>query len=274
VIPIDGEHSSAWSTAGRDRMFVSLAMAREKHPLPSSALTGKSPIPRVAITLPGPQALGAEMFKWEMATAIAAVVMGINPFDEPNVSESKKNTMAIIQENRRHRRAAPIEPLCSEVPLDVVTATDIRDFTARTSKTTADIMERFLAGAVRGDYFAILCYTEMAPEIERLLARLRLAIQDKTGIVTLRGFGPRYLHSIGQLYKGGAPKGHFLVIEREYSADFDIPKLSLPFGRLINAQAQGDIKALAKRKRPVVTVNVKTDPAAGLRRLLALVRGR
>ncbi|NMC44034.1 MAG: hypothetical protein GYA46_08955 [candidate division Zixibacteria bacterium] len=275
VIPIDGEHPSAWSTAGTDRTFVSMAMAGEKHPLPISTLSGRSPIPRAAITLSGPQALGAEMLTWEMATAVAAVVMGVNPFDEPNVSESKKNTTAIIRENRRlRRRVVSIEPLCREAALDIMTATDIRGHAAQGKKTAADVMNRFLSGAVPGDYFAILCYAEMVPEMERLLDRLRLAIQVRTGIATLRGFGPRYLHSIGQLYKGGAPKGHFLVIERDYSVDFTIPKLSLPFSHLIKAQAQGDIKALAKRNRPVVTVNVKTDPAAGLRRLVELVRGR
>lgn len=274
VIPIDGEHLSAWSAAGPDRTFVSLAMTGEKHPLSNSAMAGRSPLPRAAITLHDPQALGAEMLKWEMATAVAAVVLGVNPFDEPNVSESKKNTTAIIQENRRHRRAAPVEPLCDETSLDIMTASDIRGLAGQHGRTSAEIIARFLSEARRGDYFAILCYTEMAPEIGRLLDRLRLAIQERTGIATLRGFGPRYLHSIGQLYKGGAPKGHFLVIERQYPDDFAIPKLSLTFGRLIKAQAQGDIKALAKRNRPVVTVDVKTNPVAGLRRLVTLVRGR
>lgn len=274
VIPIDGESLAAWSAPGADRTFVSLAMTGEKHLLPTSALTGKSPAPRAAITLPDPHALGAEMLKWEMATAIAAVVMGVNPFDEPNVSESKKNTTAIIQEGRRHRRVVPPVPLCVSDDIEIIAAADVKGITSRESLTAAEIMERFLSGAGRGDYFAVLCFAEMTPETEDLLARLRRAIQEKTGIAALRGFGPRYLHSIGQLYKGGAPKGHFLVIEREYPVDFDIPKLSLPFGRLIKAQAQGDIKALAKRKRPVVTVNVKTDPVAGLGHLLSLVRGR
>jgi transaldolase/glucose-6-phosphate isomerase len=226
VIPIDDEHPSAWSASSADRVFVSMAMAGEKHPLPNSVLTGKSPIPRAVMTLPNPQALGAEMLKWETATAVAAAVMGVNPFDEPNVSESKKNTTIIIQENRRHRRAAPLEPLCSEASLNIMTATDIRGLVGRGTKTATEILERFLHGAVRGDYFAILCYAEMVPEMEKLLGRLRLAIQDKTGIATLCGFGPRYLHSIGQLYKGGAPKGHFLVIERESPVDFTIPKLN------------------------------------------------
>jgi transaldolase / glucose-6-phosphate isomerase len=274
IIPIDGESPSAWSAPGADRMFVSLAMAGEKHPLPTSALTGKSPTPRVAITLPDSAALGAEILKWEMATAIAALVLGVNPFDEPNVSESKKNTTAIIQEGRRHRRAAPVTPLCMADDFEIESATNVGGLPPGESLTAADVIKQFLSGAESGDYFALLCYAEMTPEIERLMAALRLAIQEKTGIATLRGFGPRYLHSIGQLYKGGPPKGHFLVIERQYPVDFDIPKLNLPFGRLIKAQAQGDIKAIAKRKRPVVTVNVKADPVAGLGRLLSLIRRR
>ncbi|MDD4052608.1 MAG: hypothetical protein PHR28_12015 [candidate division Zixibacteria bacterium] len=240
IIPIDGERPAAWSMPGADRMFVSLAMTGEKHPLPAAALNGKSPTPRVAITLPDPHALGAEMLKWEMSTAIAAVVMGVNPFDEPNVSESKKNTTAIIQDGRHHRRVISAPPLCVSDDIEIVSVADINDLNPRLAVTAAEVMERFLSGAQSGDYFSILCYTEMTSKIETLLARLRWAIQEKTGIAALRGFGPRYLHSIGQLYKGGAPKGHFLFIEREYPVDFEIPKLNLDFGRLIKAQAQGD----------------------------------
>jgi transaldolase / glucose-6-phosphate isomerase len=133
------------------------------------------------------------------------------------------------------------------------------------------MLHAFLSGIGRQDYLSILSFTEMSPAIEKLLLRLREAIEKQYAITTLRGYGPRYLHSIGQLYKGGSPKGHFLVLERDFAVDFDIPGADLSFGRLIKAQAEGDIMAFTTRKRPVVRINLGSKPAVGLKILLELV---
>ena len=121
---------------------------------------------------------------------------------------------------------------------------------------------------------AFLAYTEMTPEIEEQLARLRKIMVDKKCVATLRGYGPRFLHSVGQLYKGGSPKGHFLVLEQEFESNYIIPKLNISFGELIKAQAEGDIKALTKRKRPLVHINLKKDPGAALGKIIDIVGGQ
>jgi len=271
IIPIEGEPADMPTAASDDRLYLHYSFRRERRPAPSPMRSGARRPPLAVIELPDAHALGAEMVKWEMATAVAAIVLGVNPFDEPNVAESKKNTAVYIQESRkRHPRLAP-PPLLTCGDCDIMTVSDVRGADKIGDLPPVEVFARFLAGLRRGDYLAILSYTEMAPEIEALLTRLREEIQKKTKIATLRGYGPRFLHSIGQLYKGGKPCGHFIVLEREYENDYDIPKMNLSFARLIKAQAQGDIRALQKRRRPVIVVNLKTNPVRGLNRLLDLI---
>ncbi len=271
IIPVDGENPEAWPAHAAGRVFVSYAFSGERQAIPLSTAAAGAKSPRVVIDLVDPHDIGAEMLKWEMATAVAATVLGINPFDEPNVSESKKNTTAIIGEGRSRRKVIPVPPLCSYDGFDILAAHNVGKINPA-SPTAVDIMHQFLQGMQRGDYLALLCYAEMTPATQELLASLRWALQEKTGLATLRGFGPRYLHSIGQLYKGGPAKGHFWVMQRDYPTDFEIPKMSLRFGQLIRAQAMGDVRAMLKRERPVLTISLRSHPAAGLRHLLKLVR--
>jgi len=111
----------------------------------------------------------------------------------------------------------------------------------------------------------------MEPEIEERLTRLRKVIGVKNCVATLRGYGPRFLHSIGQLYKGGTPRGHFMVLVRDYDSQHPIPKLNITFEKLIKAQAEGDIKALTKRKRPLVHINLKNNPRAALDKIIEII---
>lgn len=228
--------------------------------------------PHVSIEVPELVSIGAEMMKWEMATTVAATVMGVNPFDEPNVAESKKNTTSILHAKRGPRKVVSITPLATYGNVDIVSATGIKELSHRRSLTSEDIFSGFFAGVGKGDFVSFLCYTEKAPDIEKLLAQLRQVIESKYSLITLRGYGPRFLHSTGQLFKGGSPKGHFVVFEREYKTDYDIPGQNLSFGRLIKAQAQGDIKAMRKRKRPVINIHLGLDPIGGLNQIIKLVK--
>ena len=268
VIPIEGAPEVDSRRIAKDTIYISISVKGEKLSASVPVVEKhKSRCPLVKIVLPGSHALGAEMLKWEMATAVAATVMGVNPFDEPNVAESKKNTSQILQSD------------CSGVrlpPLAVFKGMSIQSITGLkkplSSKSNPHMMlNAFFSGIGRKDYLAILSFTDMSPAIEKLIMRLRAAIETEYDVTTLRGYGPRYLHSIGQLYKGGCPKGHFLVLERDFAADFDIPGGNLSFGRLIKAQAEGDIMALTGRKRPVVRIHLGSNPFIGLKKLLELV---
>ena len=270
IIPIEGDLDHH---AGADNIFhVFYSMSGEKiRPGASPASVKDSVAPYVTIETADPTALGAEMLKWEMATAVAATILGVNPFDEPNVAESKKNTAAILHSKRGPRKEILVTPVAAFDGVDVLAAMDVRGLERRRRLTSEELFRAFFKDVGKGEYVSILCYTEMDPAVEKRLIKLRNVLGEKYGIVSLRGYGPRFLHSTGQLFKGGSPKGHFIVIDRNYRTDYDIPTTNLSFGRLIKAQAQGDIKALQKRRRPVIHLNLKYDPVGGLDRLIALI---
>jgi transaldolase/glucose-6-phosphate isomerase len=274
IIPIEGLINGASGGCADDCIYVHYRMRGERQPAQAAKNVDKNEAPRVVIETEEPHSVGAEMLKWEMATVAASTILGVNPFDEPNVAESKKNTAAIIKTKRSHRKIAPQPPLPDCGAIDIKSVSDIKGMRGKRKLTPEEILRKFLDGVNKGDYLSILCYTEMTPEIEERLVELRTAFEKEICAVTLRGYGPRFLHSVGQLYKGGSPKGHFLVLEREYRTDYKIPKLNISFGKLIKAQAEGDIRALKKRKRPLINIGLKNDPVAGLDRLLELVKAR
>lgn len=272
IIPID-PGADLPALPSEDRLYVSLAIKGERPPqLPKSIGGSESTPAHVRIELADPSAIGAVMLLWEMATAVAAAVMQINPFDEPNVSESKQTTATIIQAGRTRRKLPPIEPLIDSGDMSILAAAELAIDFRRGQISGPVVMGALLRGVKPSDYLAILSYTEMDAEIESRIANLRHLIEKGLGITTLRGYGPRFLHSIGQLYKGGPQKGHFLILTREYESDIEIPKMDLTFGKLIGAQAQGDTLALIRRKRPVVVINLKVNPVLALDDLLKLVR--
>jgi|WetSurMetagenome_2_1015567.scaffolds.fasta_scaffold55376_1 transaldolase / glucose-6-phosphate isomerase len=268
VIPIEGAPVLTGKHMAKDSIYISISMKGEKPSVSLPMVEKHKPrLPLVKIVIPGPQALGAEMLKWEMATAVAATVMGVNPFDEPNVAESKKNTSKILQAGQSDLKPAPLAQFKG---ISIQSLTGLKK--PLSSKANPRMMlHAFLAGVGREEYLSILSFTEMTPAIEKLIMRLRTAIEADYKITTLRGYGPRYLHSIGQLYKGGCLKGHFMVLEREFESDFEIAGGNLTFGRLIKAQAEGDIMALAGRKRPVARIQLGSNPLSGLKKLLELV---
>jgi hypothetical protein len=270
MIPIESGSDLVGSAVGDDTVLISLALAGDRVPVLPSGVKAQTPV--VKITLPSVTALGAEIYKWEMATAVAAAVLEVNPFDEPNVAESKQNTGALLATYHRQRQVVRREPLGSAAAFDILGVSGVGAGDGAKAADSKLLVRTFLTGIGASEYLAILAYVEMTAPLERLLLELRRLIEAEYGITTLRGFGPRFLHSIGQLYKGGPQKGHFLVLQREYTIDYPIPKLGITFGRLIMAQAEGDIQALAKRKRPLLSLNLRHDPAAGLRNLIGMIR--
>jgi glucose-6-phosphate isomerase len=223
ILPVAGEPLGAPAVYGRDRVFLSLTLDGEESAEITARLDALQAAghPVLRLTLADRADLGQEFFRWEMATAIAGAMLRINPFDQPNVAESKHNTKEILA---RHQRATPA--------------------------ASAAELERFLKGVAPGDYLALLAYLPPGPEQDRALDAIRLRLRDRLKVATTLGYGPRYLHSTGQLHKGGPPVGHFLQIVDVAHADLPVPGQPYSFGTLEAAQAEGDLRALRARGRP------------------------
>lgn len=185
--------------------------------------------------------LGAEFYRWEVATAAAGRVLGINPFDEPDVNDSKASTRALL-ERPRHAASPPPDPPVA--------------------------LARMLAGARAGDYLAILAYLPPSPGNRERLGQWSVRLSRHTGLPCCVGFGPRYLHSSGQLHKGGPDQGLFIVLTLDSDFDMPIPGLAYGFKGLIEAQARGDLAVLRARGRRVVHLAVGGD-GTGLEDLVA-----
>lgn len=227
ILPVADEPLGPPDVYDNDRLFVSMALAGEGDPGADAQLAAleRAGHPVVHLRLDDRYDLGQEFFRWEFATAVAGSVLRINAFDQPNVAESKANTKAVLA------KGSP-----SSAP------------------ASADEVEKFLAGIKPGDYLAIMAYLPPTPENDRRLAAIRLRLRDRLKVATTLGYGPRFLHSTGQLHKGGPPVGHFLQITDEAKDDLAIPDQPFTFGRLEAAQAEGDLVALRARGRPAIRV--------------------
>jgi transaldolase/glucose-6-phosphate isomerase len=228
ILPVADEPLGAPDVYTADRVFVSMRLAAEGDGAAAARLVDLEAAghPVVNLRLDDRYDLGQEFFRWEFATAVAGAVLGINPFDQPNVAESKANTKAVLA------RRDPPSPAASPAEL-----------------------ERFLAGIHPGDYLAIMAYLPPTPENDRRLAAIRLGLRNRLKVATTLGYGPRFLHSTGQLHKGGPPIGHFLQITQPSPEDLAIPGEPFGFRELEAAQAEGDLRALRSRGRPAIRVD-------------------
>jgi transaldolase/glucose-6-phosphate isomerase len=245
VVPIDLEPLGKPSEYGNDRVFVYLRKSGE-HDAALDALQ-RAGQPLVAFAMSDPYDLAAEFYRWEFATGIACAVLGVNAFDQPDVQDAKDRTKAKIAE---YKATGVVSP---------GTFVSVEDAPAA--------LEAFLASAKAGDYIAINAYLRRNPAMEAALTELRLKLRAKTGCATTVGFGPRFLHSTGQLHKGGADHGLFLQITADSAADIDIPGQGMTFGALERAQALGDFEALAARERRILRIHL--EKGAALKDLLA-----
>ena len=225
--------------------------------------------PVLRFVLGDPIDLAGEFFRWEVATAVAGIVLGVDPFDEPNVTESKENTRRVLDELERQGSFPHEEPLAVGDGLTLYGDTPLR-LTAGDGTLVGEL-HRHLERKREGGYLAIGAFvaptTERAAAIDRIRARLR----DATGLATTGGFGPRYLHSTGQLHKGGPAVGWFLQLTSDHPEDLPVPGRHYTFGQLIDAQARGDMEALDTHDLPVLRVHLGADVDAGLAALDAAV---
>jgi transaldolase/glucose-6-phosphate isomerase len=269
IVPIVGEPAGDPRAYGDDRYFVFITLADDADPAwtrLAGELEGQGHAGQ-PIELGDPLDVGAEFVRWEIATAAAGIVLEIDPFDQPNVQESKDATTALLEAFRRDGALPTPAPLVADE-----SAAAYGDAEALGDMpVTVDGALHALLGTVRpGDYAAILAYLPQDPDTEARLQRLRTTLRDELGVATTLGFGPRFLHSTGQLHKGGPDSGVFLQLTSEPRRDLPIPGWEETFGTLIAAQALGDLASLQRRGRRALRLHLK-DAEAGLERLETMV---
>ncbi len=258
IVPVDGEPLAPPVQYGDDRLFVYLR--REGRYNRAAARLQKAGQPVLVFDLPEYIDLGADFYRWEVATAMACAVLGVNAFDQPDVQDSKTRTKANIAVYRERGAFDEGQPAWEQDGLRLYG--DL----PKGIKTVGEALAAFLGQAKRGDYVAINAYLPRNQEMQRNLRELRIDIRKHTGLPTTVGFGPRFLHSTGQLHKGGADNGLFLQITADPVVDLDIPQQGMSFGVLERGQALGDLDALRARSRRALRIHLP-EPQA-LKRLL------
>lgn len=261
IVPINGETLAPPTAYGQDRVFAYIHDGDEDRvQVEALELLEKAGHPLVRIALANTDTLGQEFFRWEVATAVAGAIMGINPFDQPDVEASKIVTRRLIEMGGGNDK---VTPLASVNEMVLFADPGLR------ARSVREALAAHLARLQPGDYFAINAYVAMSEANQRELESLRLLIRDKKRVATTLGFGPRFLHSTGQLHKGGANNGVFLEITADDKVDLAIPGMRHGFSQLKTAQALGDYEVLLERGRRVVRVHL--SEMTGLARLLAMI---
>jgi transaldolase/glucose-6-phosphate isomerase len=273
LIPIDGEPLGRPEVYGDDRVFIDLALEGENNGEHETKLkkleTAGHPV--IRITQNSAAHIVQEFVRFEIATAAAGSVLGINPFDQPDVEASKSKTRDLTSAFEKSGELPRETPVCSEQSLAVFTddanAAALRK--AGAGETVVSWLAAHFARIANGDYFALLAYLARDGANTSALQELRLALRDRRRVATCLEFGPRFLHSTGQAYKGGPDSGVFLQITADDGDDLAIPGHRASFGVVRNAQARGDFDVLLERGRRALRININGDIAAGLKVLHA-----
>jgi len=277
IIPIDREALGAPEAYGNDRIFAYLRLETAPDTAQDAkvAVIEKAGHPVVRIAVSDIYSLGQEFFRWEIATAVAGSILGINAFNQPDVEASKIVTKQLTSAYESSGSLPPEKPILEEAGFKLFTddknAADL-SHAVGSDHSLKNYLRAHLARLGAGDYFALLGYLEMNAEHESLLQGLRMTVRDRKRVATCLGFGPRFLHSTGQAYKGGPNSGVFLQITCDDAQDLPVPGQKYTFGVVKAAQARGDFQVLADRKRRALRVHLGSDVKTGLTKLLDLVR--
>jgi transaldolase/glucose-6-phosphate isomerase len=268
LIPVDREDAGPLEVYGDDRVFVYLRLgsahdaAADEH-VDMLTRAGK---PVVRIDVPTSYHLAQEFFRWELATAVAGSVMGVNPFDQPDVEASKVATRMLTSEYET-RGSLPVETPFMEAGGLALFADATNVAATGGERSLAAVLRRHFDRLARSDYFGLLAYLPMNARNEEQLQAIRRRVRDAKHVATCLGFGPRFLHSTGQAYKGGRNTGVFLQITCHDRVDIPVPGRRFTFGAVKAAQARGDFQVLAERKRRALRVHIDGNLADGLRTL-------
>ena len=265
LIPVDRERLAKPDSYGADRVFAYLRLESDPDREQSAEVDAlaKAGNPVVRIVLPDIYDLGQEFFRWEIGTAVAGALIGINAFNQPDVEASKVETRKLTTEYESSGKLPPELPFFTgdgaKLYADMKNAAELKG-----GGTLAGFLKKHLSRIGPGDYFAVLGYITMNEAHQEALEAIRLAVRDSKKVATVLGFGPRFLHSTGQAYKGGPNSGVFLQITCDDAVDILVPGQKYTFGVVKAAQARGDFAVLAERGRRALRVHLGKDVAAGL----------
>jgi transaldolase/glucose-6-phosphate isomerase len=275
IIPVDREPLTGPSQYGADRIFAYVRLAEGANPEQDAAIARveKAGFPVVRIDVADAYEIGAEFFRWEMATAVAGAILGVNPFDQPDVEAAKIETRKLTTAFEETGTLPTEELLFEERGIKVFGTSGERTLDAVLREHFSNIPTgEFALGKLKAaGYVALLAYVEMTPHNEAVLNSAREHIRNRTKAATCLGFGPRFLHSTGQAYKGGPTSGVFLQITCDDAADLAVPGQTYTFGVVKAAQAQGDLAVLKERGRRWLRLHLGKDLRTGLAEVTAAV---
>jgi transaldolase/glucose-6-phosphate isomerase len=271
IVPVDSEAVGPSSAYGSDRLFVYTRLASDTDEAQDKAVAALEAAgqPVVRIIVNDPMQLGQEFFRWEMATAVAGSIIGINPFDQPDVEASKVKTRELTSAYEQTGSLPPEKPFASFEGIELFA--DPRNEGDLKPKATSLVaaLKAHLDRAKAGDYVAMLAYIDRTPAHIEAMQKMRHSVRDTKKLATCLGFGPRFLHSTGQAYKGGPNSGVFLQITCSDPADLPVPGARYTFGVVKAAQARGDFDVLADRGRRALRIHLSGGVEPGLKTLAA-----
>jgi transaldolase/glucose-6-phosphate isomerase len=272
IIPVDREALGKPAVYGNDRVFAYLRLATKPNKAQDAAVAAlqKAGQPVVYITLPNTYTIGQEFFRWEIATAVAGSIIGIDAFNQPDVEASKIETKKLTTQYETTGSLPPETPFFTSKEAKCF-ADDKNAAALSGGKSLGDVLKAHLSRIHAGDYFAVLGYIPMNAENEKALQTIRHSVRNAKRVATCLGFGPRFLHSTGQAYKGGPNSGVFLQITCDDPTDIAVPGQKYTFGLVKSAQARGDFAVLAERGRRALRVHLGKNLKSGLAALAKTV---
>lgn len=273
ILPVAGEALGAVGHYGDDRLFVWIRTQEQddanlKTRLRELQAAGH---PVIELVLRDTLDLADEFFMWEFATAVAGYLLGINPFDQPNVQESKDNTRRLLDEFKAKGKLPEQNRLADQEGIRVYAGANYARISPSGGRALIELIGSFLSQLRPRDYLAFTQYIEETPEHDAVIHKMRAAVMQSQRVATTAGYGPRFLHSTGQLHKGGPENGVFIQITAEDREDISIPGEPFTFGTLARAQALGDFQSLDSRNRRAIRVHLTGEVRPGLERLLEIV---
>jgi transaldolase/glucose-6-phosphate isomerase len=274
IIPVDRENPGSSEIYGNDRVFVYLRLQAEPDASQDNAIDvlERAGHPVVRIHVDEKYDLGEEFFRWEIATAVAGSILKINPFNQPDVEAAKVAARALTDEYEKTGSLPSEASIFEDTGIQLFT--DERNYSEiKGNYSLRAFLDAHLKRIQPGDYFALLAYIEMNSANEEILQEIRHAIRDRMRSATCLGFGPRFLHSTGQAYKGGPNTGVFLQITCEDAVDVPVPGQKYTFGIVKSAQARGDFQVLVQRGRRALHVHIGKNVQADLKRILTALQG-
>ena len=264
ILPVSGEKPAKPNKYGNDRLFVTLEAGDDNAVADQASALAAAGHPVVRIRISDVYDIGAEFYRWEVATAVAGALLKINPFDEPNVAEAKSVTNDLLKQTAGNNGEVPLPSKAfgsSEGPVVYLSESAAR--TGSKAKSVKDVVAAVTGSAKAGDYIALLAFLAPTEAHKKALQKAAASLREATGCAVTIGFGPRYLHSTGQLHKGGSNTGIFVVIVGESRHELEIPNVDYDFNTLIRAQGIGDFQTLDKHGRRAVLIDLVDQSLGG-----------